>query len=114
MSTSWSLYLVPDHWTLKDCMTIGYMTYCKLMARDDEFNAIPNCGSHEWDKLYLELLNQSSIYGYASDDCGEPEIMEYLPIIGRLYDFPKRAYELVPKLKRFAKKYEGKRYMCLN
>jgi hypothetical protein len=117
VSTTWSLYVVPDHWTLRDCMTIGYMTRCSLMVSDDELADLMKSERESWTKLYDELLNQPHIYGFTSDDCGNSEcekILDAVGLIGRLYPFGKETYELFPQLQQFVGEHYGKRFMCLN
>jgi hypothetical protein len=117
MSTTWSLYVVPDHWTLRDCMTMGYMTRCSLMVNDDELDELIKSEQRSQTSLYNEIIDQPHIYGFASDDCGSQEsekILDIIGLFGRLYPVEKEAYKLIPKLKAFEKKYYGKRFMCLN
>jgi hypothetical protein len=116
MSTTWSLYVVPDHWTLRDCMTIGYMTRCSLMVSENEFSELMAYERECWTKLYDEIVNQPCIYGFTSDD-GDPDCekkLDAIGLIGRLYPVEDEAYKLIPKLKAFEKKYYGKRFVCLN
>lgn len=116
MSTTWSLYIVPDHWTLRDCMTIGYMTRCSLMVSDDELAELMKSERESWTKLYDEIINQPCIYGFTSDD-GDPDCekkLNAIGLIGRLYPFNKDVYGLLPKLERFVGEHYGKRFMCLN
>jgi hypothetical protein len=117
MSTRWSMYVVPDEWTLKDCIVIGYMHRCMFMLNDNEFKSYMNKERKSWCKLYDEIVKQPAIHDYTSDDGGDPDhnkIMKVVPPVGRLYDFPKSAYKMIPELKAFAEEHKGKRYMCLN
>lgn len=117
MSSTWSLYVVPDHWTLRDCMAIGYMTQSSLMVNEKELEEQIQHERECRTELYDEIVNQPCIYGFASDDCcttGCDEILDVIGLFGRLYLFPNEAYKLVPKLKAFSKKHYGKRFMCLN
>jgi hypothetical protein len=117
MSTYWSLYVVPDNWTHKDCMMMGYMMACTHMMRDDEFKEFHNEKRKKEDSLYNELLTQPAIHDYTSDDGGDPDhksIMKSVRIFGRLYRFDDKVYEMVPQLKEFVEKYKGKRYICMN
>jgi hypothetical protein len=117
MSTYWSMYIVPEKWTLKDCIVIGYMHYSMFMLSDKEFKSFMVKRQKSWDKLYDEIVKQPALHDYTSDDGGDPdhdEIMNVIPPVGRLYDFPESAYKMIPKLKAFAEEHKGKRYMCLN
>lgn len=116
MSSYWSMYIVPDAWTLRDCMCIGYMYESFFMLNKEELKTFMDYKGENWDRLYNEILKQPCIYEYTSDS-GDPDhkkIMNIIPVIGRLYRFREEAYELVKELKDFQEQYEGKRYMCLN
>lgn len=116
VSTTWSLYVVPDHWTLRDCMTIGYMTQSSLMVNEKELEEQIQHERECWTKLYDEITNQPCIYGFTSDD-GDPDCekkLNALGLFGRLYPLDEEVYKLIPKLKAFEKKHYGKRFMCLN
>ena len=118
MSSRWSMYIVPDNWTLQDCMCVGYLLDPEFMMRTDEFSSFTKYEQENWDRLYDEIIKQPSIYCYTSDGCGSnpdhEKIMDAIPVTGRLYNFPEEAYTLVPELKGFIEQYSGKRYMCLN
>jgi len=116
MSSYWSLYIVPDEWTLRDCLTVAYSYHIQALMSDDEFKQFHEFNNLVWTRRYDELVKQPSIYDYTSTN-GDPdfdEIMERFPISGRLYEFDKRVYELIPRLKEFVEKYKGKRYICMN
>lgn len=111
------MYVVPDHWQLKDCMVVAYLTKCKFMLSNEEFKNHHEYDQKNWERLYDELIKQPCIYNYTSDDGGDPEhksIMKNIPLTGRLYYFSKKAYRMVPELDDFARKYTGKRYICMN
>lgn len=119
MSTRWSMYVVPDHWTLMDCIVVGYMHRCMFMLRKDEFETYMKKERKNWTKLYDEIIDQPAIHNYTSDD-GDPDfdkIMNCIPVVGRLFkdhSFAEEAYKLVTELEAFEKEHDGKRYMCLN
>jgi hypothetical protein len=113
------MYIVPDNWTLLDCVCIGYSYSTQFMMRDDEFTAFMKYNDENGTRLYDEIVKQPCIYNYTSDDGGDPDfekIMDVIPVTGRLFDhgFPEEAYTLVKGLEDFAKEHQGKRYMCLN
>ena len=117
MSTYWSMYVVPDQWKLRDCTAVSYMFHTEVMMSKEEFEIFHEFKRLNWDRLYTELLTQPSIHDYTSDDGGDPdykEIMGRLSTTGRLYRFPDRVYELIPRLKKFVEEHEGKRYICSN
>ena len=116
MSSYWSLYIVPDHWTLKDCMVTSYMTRTEFMMSDEEIKEYFPFKQKEWIRLYDELCEQSCLCDYTSDD-GDPDherIMELLPPFGRLYRFSEELHKLMPELEKFLNENEGKRYICMN
>jgi len=116
MSSYWSMYIVPERWTLKDCIVIGYMYESMFMLNDEEFKLYMDKERKMWSEFYDEIVRQPALHNYTSDS-GDPDhdkIMEVVPLTGRLYDFPECAYKMIPRLKAFAEEHKGKRYMCLN
>ena len=117
MSSIYSMYVVPDAWTLQDCMSVAYMRRCQLMMGKDEFIEFHNqYKKKNWVRLFDELEKQPCLYEYTCTD-GDPdfpEIMKNIPLNGRLAHFSDKSFGLVPQLKAFMEEHKGKRYICMN
>lgn len=117
MSSYWSLYVVPDYWTLRDCMATSYMYRTEFMMSEEELKEYLPFKQKEWIRLYDELVEQPCIYEYTTDDGGDPDherIQELMPLVGRLYRFPEELYHLIPELRKFVEEHHGKRYIISN
>lgn len=118
MSSYWSMYVVPDAWTLRDCMCIGYMVQTEFMLSKEEHTIFREHEQANFCRLYDELIKQPVLYHFTSDS-GNPDhntIMDLLYPTGILFDtgFQDELYSLIKGLKKFATEHHGKRYICLN